>query len=69
MEEGLPSKEKNENTQLVFKQKMIDSRWQDYNFLYQLKISFKNKNWRLTFRIELRKTWQNVSLVKQPCNC
>ena len=48
-----PSKEKNENTQLVFKQKMMDSRWQDYNFLYQLKISFKNKNWRLTFRIEL----------------
>ena len=47
MEEGLPSKEKNENTQLVFKQKMMDSRWQDYNFLYQLKISFKNKNWRL----------------------
>lgn len=53
MEEGLPSKERNENTQLVFKQKMIDSRWQDYNFLYQLNISFKNKNWRLTFRIEL----------------
>lgn len=69
MEEGLPSKEKNENIQLVFKQKIMDSRWQDYNFPYQLKISFKNKNWRLTFRIEMLKTWQNVSPVKQPCNC
>ena len=69
MEKGLPSKDKNENIQLVFKQKIMDSRWQDYNFLYQLKISFKNKNWRLTFRIEMLKTWQNVSPVKQSCNC